>query len=40
MKTFVTSEDVADMILFLCSKAGSKISGQAIGIDGNIEILR
>jgi NAD(P)-dependent dehydrogenase (short-subunit alcohol dehydrogenase family) len=40
MKTFVTPEDVADMILFLCSKAGSKISGQAIGIDGNIEILR
>ena len=40
MKTFVTPEEVADMILFLCSKAGSKISGQAIGIDGNIEILR
>jgi NAD(P)-dependent dehydrogenase (short-subunit alcohol dehydrogenase family) len=40
MKTFVTPDDVADMILFLCSKAGSKISGQAIGIDGNIEILR
>ena len=40
MKTFVTPEDVADMILFLCSKAGSRISGQSIGIDGNIEILR
>lgn len=40
MKTFVTPEDIADMILFLCSKAGCRISGQAIGTDGNIEILR
>lgn len=40
MKTFVRPEDVANMILFLCSPAGSRISGQAIGIDGNIEILR
>jgi NAD(P)-dependent dehydrogenase (short-subunit alcohol dehydrogenase family) len=31
----VTADDVALMCLFLCSKAGQNISGQAISIDGN-----
>jgi NAD(P)-dependent dehydrogenase (short-subunit alcohol dehydrogenase family) len=34
MKTFVTAADIAGMILFLCSAAGARISGQAIPIDG------
>jgi NAD(P)-dependent dehydrogenase (short-subunit alcohol dehydrogenase family) len=40
MRTFVTAQDVANMILFLASPAGNKISGQALSIDGNTETLR
>ena len=40
MRTFVTTDDVSNMILFLCSNAGSKISGQAISVDGFTETLR
>jgi NAD(P)-dependent dehydrogenase (short-subunit alcohol dehydrogenase family) len=36
-RTMVDPEDIAAMILFLASAAGRRISGQAIGIDGNIE---
>jgi NAD(P)-dependent dehydrogenase (short-subunit alcohol dehydrogenase family) len=34
MKTFVTAQDIANMILFLCSNAGARISGQALSVDG------
>ena len=40
MHTFVTAQDIAHMILFLCSDAGRYISGQSIGVDGYTEILR
>jgi len=40
MRTFVTAQDVANMILFLASPAGNKISGQVLQIDGNTESLR
>ena len=40
MRTFINRRDVADTILFLCSPAGDKISGQAISIDGFTETLR
>jgi enoyl-[acyl-carrier-protein] reductase (NADH) len=33
----VTADDVADMMLFLCSDAGAKVSGQAVLVDGNAE---
>lgn len=39
MRTFVTARDIAEMILFLCSPAGAKISGQAISVDGHTENL-
>ncbi len=39
MKCFMEPDD-ADIIMFLCSTSGGKISGQAIGVDGNTEILR
>jgi NAD(P)-dependent dehydrogenase (short-subunit alcohol dehydrogenase family) len=32
-------EDVAGMVLFLLSAAGSNISGQSLGVDGNVESL-
>jgi NAD(P)-dependent dehydrogenase (short-subunit alcohol dehydrogenase family) len=34
LKTFVSPQDVAGMILHLCSDAGKRISGQAIPVDG------
>jgi NAD(P)-dependent dehydrogenase (short-subunit alcohol dehydrogenase family) len=40
MHTFVTAQDIADLVLFLCSPAGRKISGQALALDGNTETLR
>lgn len=39
MRTFVSPEDVAAVALFLCSDAGSRISGQALGVDGHTEGL-
>jgi NAD(P)-dependent dehydrogenase (short-subunit alcohol dehydrogenase family) len=40
MKRMVSPKDIADMILYLCSDAGRLVSGQAIGVDGNVEYLR
>lgn len=36
---FVTADDVADTVLFLCSDAASRISGQAIAVDGHTRML-
>jgi NAD(P)-dependent dehydrogenase (short-subunit alcohol dehydrogenase family) len=40
MKRMVTATDIANMILYLCSDAGRLVSGQVIGVDGNVEYLR
>ena len=40
LRTFVSTDDVTNMLLFLCSEAGSKISGQALSVDGYTETLR
>jgi len=37
LRTMISADDVAAMILFVCSDAGAKISGQAILVDGNAE---
>jgi NAD(P)-dependent dehydrogenase (short-subunit alcohol dehydrogenase family) len=37
LRTMVTADDVASLILFACSDAGEKISGQALIVDGNAE---
>lgn len=37
LRCFVRPEDVANAILFLCSPAGDRISGQAIPVDGHTE---
>jgi NAD(P)-dependent dehydrogenase (short-subunit alcohol dehydrogenase family) len=37
LRTMVTADDVASLILFACSEAGAKISGQALLVDGNAE---
>jgi NAD(P)-dependent dehydrogenase (short-subunit alcohol dehydrogenase family) len=40
LRTFVTAQDIANTVLYLCSPAGSKINGQALSIDGHTETLR
>jgi NAD(P)-dependent dehydrogenase (short-subunit alcohol dehydrogenase family) len=39
LRRMVTVDDIALTCLFLCSPAGQNISGQAIGVDGNMEYL-
>jgi NAD(P)-dependent dehydrogenase (short-subunit alcohol dehydrogenase family) len=39
MRTFVEAQDIANMVLFICSDAGAKISGQALSVDGHTESL-
>lgn len=39
IKKFVTSEEVADLIVFLSSERARSISGQAVGIDGDLQAL-
>jgi NAD(P)-dependent dehydrogenase (short-subunit alcohol dehydrogenase family) len=39
LRTFIRPEDVANLAVFLASDPGSKISGQAIGVDGHTETL-
>ena len=39
LRTFVTSDDIADMVVYLTSPAGQRISGQALSIDGHTEGL-
>jgi NAD(P)-dependent dehydrogenase (short-subunit alcohol dehydrogenase family) len=40
MRRMISPQDIANMILYLCSDTGGLVSGQAIGVDGNIEYLR
>ncbi|MBO1075028.1 SDR family oxidoreductase [Roseomonas marmotae] len=39
IKDYVTPQQLADQILFLCSPRGRTISGQAISIDGDMRML-
>ncbi len=40
MQTFVDRQDIANIVVFLCSDEGAKISGQVISVDGHGETLR
>lgn len=40
LHTFIQAQEIAELILFLCSPAGRKLSGQALSIDGHTESLR
>ncbi len=39
LRTWVTAEDIAQMVHYLASPAGAKISGQTLCIDGHTETL-
>jgi NAD(P)-dependent dehydrogenase (short-subunit alcohol dehydrogenase family) len=39
LRKLVTPEDVAAMVMFLCSDAGRNITGQALSVCGNVEGL-
>ena len=39
LRRMVEPDDIAGMALFLCSPAGSNISGQAISVCGNVETI-
>jgi NAD(P)-dependent dehydrogenase (short-subunit alcohol dehydrogenase family) len=39
MRTFVSADDVTEMVMFLASDRAARISGQAIAVDGNTETL-
>lgn len=39
LRRMVSQDDVAAMIAFLLSNAGRNISGQSLGVDGNVEAL-
>ena len=39
LQTFIDPEDIANTILFLTSRAGARISGQDITVDGHTETL-
>lgn len=39
LRCFVEADDIAAMILFVCSNLGAKISGQALAVDGHTESL-
>lgn len=39
LQCFVTADDIANMALFLASDFGTRISGQAISIDGDLQTL-
>ena len=37
MRTKIQPDEIADMVLFLCSDAALHVTGQLIGVDGNLE---
>jgi NAD(P)-dependent dehydrogenase (short-subunit alcohol dehydrogenase family) len=39
LRRMVTPEDIAETVMFLLSRAGANLSGQSIGVDGNVESL-
>jgi NAD(P)-dependent dehydrogenase (short-subunit alcohol dehydrogenase family) len=39
LRCFVTQHDIANMALYLCSPFGATISGQALAIDGDMQVL-
>jgi enoyl-[acyl-carrier-protein] reductase (NADH) len=39
LRRMTSAQDVAAMALFLASDAGRNVSGQSLGVDGNVETI-
>jgi NAD(P)-dependent dehydrogenase (short-subunit alcohol dehydrogenase family) len=39
LRSTVTAQDIANMVLFLCTDAGKRITGQPIAVDGDVRYL-
>ena len=39
LRSTVSAQDIANMALFLCTKPGERITGQAISVDGDVRYL-
>ena len=39
LRSFVTQHDIANMALYLCSRFGATISGQALAVDADVQVL-
>ena len=39
LRRMVSQDDIAAMIAFILSDAGRNVSGQSLGVDGNVEAL-
>ena len=39
LRCFVTQQDIANMALYLCSPFGATISGRALAVDGDLQVL-
>lgn len=39
LRSFVSADDIANMVVFVCSDLGARISGQALSVDGHTETL-
>jgi len=39
LRSTVSAQDIANMALFLCTKPGERITGQAIPVDGDVRYL-
>ncbi len=39
LRTYVTPHDITNMVLYLCSPFGATISGQALSVDGDLQVL-
>ena len=39
LRTYVTAHDITNMALYLCSPFGATISGQALAVDGDLQVL-
>lgn len=40
LRTMVTADDIAAMALFVCSAAGARITGQALSVCGDVQVLQ
>ena len=40
LREMVTAEDIAEMALFVCSKVGAHVTGQALSVCGDHQVLQ